>query len=106
MKMSNEYSDYFHQQPDKYKSDDAGYVDGDPWANLAKPDPEPYKVQRISTDRSETDLNLTLTGLLNENAKNNYHPIKITPHIRGEHIWAYTVIFYYMPAGPSFTPPF
>lgn len=77
----------------------------DPWSSF-EPKPVPYKVRRIRTDRGEHDLNMTLEGLLNEMAKEHYHPIRFHNHDRTDYTYAYTVIFYYMPNGPAFTPPF
>lgn len=72
----------------------------------------PYRVRRITSDVGENDLNFFLAGLLNTMATENYHPIRFHSHeikgtsISNNYIYAYTVIFYYMPNGPAFTPPF
>lgn len=79
----------------------------DPWAKDKEPPlPKPYLVQRISTDRSENELNRSLQQLLNSMAKDNYHPIKIEATHSSSYIISYTLIFYHMPNGPAFTPPF
>lgn len=68
--------------------------------------PKPYLVQRVSTDRSEHDLHTSLQELLNSMAKDNYHPIKIEATYNSTYVIRYTLIFYHMPNGPAFTPPF
>lgn len=66
--------------------------------------PEPYKVKRIFSEESMHVLNQKLEVKLNEMAEDNYHPIKVDFYTDLNPY--YIVIFYYMPNGPAFTPPF
>lgn len=79
--------------------DETGYVDRVP---QTEPKPKQYLVNRVYSDASESHLNYQLADLLNKKAEENYHPIKIDRIA----VDSYIVIFYHMPAGPSFTPPF
>lgn len=80
------------------------------WAAHNKPKPIPYRVRRVAISEREHFYNLVekLGNELNKQAEDHYHPIKIHPHDYHNYreTYAYTIIFYYMPNGPAFTPPF
>lgn len=73
--------------------------------------PKPYRVRKVTvidTGNREVVLPSKLQELLNNQAMEDYHPLRFEPMLTGPHrsTYGYIVVFYYAPNGPAFTPPF